>query len=335
MKAIVLENQFGLDNLKIVDRQVPQPKHGQVLLRMKAASLNYRDLMTIRGEYNPKQPLPIIPCSDGAGEVVALGEGVASVRIGERVTTTFFPNWLAGEPTANMVKNTLGGPLDGTLAEYMVASEHGVIPIPEHLTDLEAATLPCAGLTAWNAIVSFGQVKAGDTVLIQGTGGVALFCLMFAKLHGCQVMITSRSKAKLDKATQLGADFTLQVTPTTDWAKNVKSIVPTGVDLVVELGGANTLAQSFQAARLGGAIALIGVLSGIHQDLNILPIIMKSLRLQGIFVGSAEQFAAMNKAIAKHALKPIVSHTFVFNDVKSAFEVMAKGEHFGKIGIIF
>lgn len=334
MKAIELQKSFGLENLIVTEREAGKPKAGEILLRMKSASLNYRDLMMVRGVYNPKQPLPIIPGSDGVGEVIEIGEGVTKVKKGERVATTFFQDWESGLAHPDKAKSTLGSPLDGVLREFMVLPEKGVISVPKHLTDEQAATLPCAGLTAWNAVVQMGRVKPGSTVLIQGTGGVALFALQFAKMLGAQVILTSSSEEKLARAKTLGADHGIDYKKNPQWGKEVRNITSgEGVDLVVELGGAGTLGQSLAAVKLGGAVALIGVLTGGNQDLSILPIIMKNVLVQGIFVGTKEQFACMNEAISFHKLTPVVSQIFPLAESRKAFECMASGSHFGKIGI--
>ena len=222
MKVIELRNSFGLENLALSERPTPEPGHGQVLVKMQAAALNYRDLLMVRGHYNPRQPLPLIPCSDGAGEVVAVGAGVSEIQVGNVVATNFFQDWVAGGPDPAKVKTTLGGPLDGTLAEYMILKEQGVIRIAKHLTPTQAATLPCAALTAWNALVGHGNLKAGDKILIQGTGGVAIFALQFAKMFGAEVVITSSSDEKLAQAQQLGADHVINYRQTPQWGKQVK-----------------------------------------------------------------------------------------------------------------
>ena len=330
MKVIELQNNFGLENLAMNERSMPEPGYGQVLVKMQAAALNYRDLLMVRGHYNPRQSLPLIPASDGAGEVVGVGDGVVEIKVGDRVASNFFQDWNAGAADRAKVKTTLGGPLDGTLAEYMVLPEQGVIRVPQHLTPVQAATLPCAALTAWNALVGYGNLKAGDKVLIQGTGGVALFALQFAKIFGAEVVITSSSDAKLNRAKELGADHGINYRETPQWGKIVNKMTG-GVDLVVELGGAATLPESFQACRLGASIMLIGVLSGISQDFNILPIIMNNLRVQGIFVGNHQHFAEMNRAISYHSLLPVIDKTFALAQADKAFEYLASAAHFGKI----
>jgi NADPH:quinone reductase-like Zn-dependent oxidoreductase len=330
MKAYEIE-KFGLEGLAIVDRPEPVPGTNQVLLKMHAWSLNYRDLMTISGRYNPRMKLPQIPLSDGAGEVVAIGTDVRSVKAGDRVANTFFEHWISGEPTDEKAKTALGAGRDGVLAEYVVLHEDGVIPIPEHLTYAEAATLPCAALTAWNALVAQGKVKAGDTVLTLGTGGVSIFALQFALLSGCRVIITSGSNEKLAKAKQLGASHTINYKVTPDWGKEARQLTGgRGVDHVVEVGGTGTFNQSLASVRRGGQISLIGVLAQ-GGEANILPILMNNIRVQGIFVGSREMFASMNSAISLHRLHPVIDRTFGFEEVKEALKWMEGGKHFGKI----
>ncbi len=336
MKVIEIQNSFGLENLTIQEKPTPVPQSDEILVKMKAVSLNYRDLLMVKGHYNPKQALPLVPCSDGSGEIVAVGEKIENFQVGDFVATTFFQAWSSGKARPEKMKTTLGGPLDGTLAEYMIMKEEGVVRAPKHLSFVEIATLPCAALTAWTALVTEGQVKAGDTVLIQGTGGVALFALQLAKILGARVIITSSSDEKLEKAKDLGADETINYQKNSNWGKEVLRLTHNhGVDLIIELGGAKTLPQTFKACRPGGKIALIGVLSGVVNDLNILPIIMNNLSITGIFVGKREDFEEMNRAISLHQLKPVIDRIFSWENVKDALEYMDSGKHFGKICLSF
>lgn len=333
MRAIEVR-AFGLDNLAVAERPDPRPgdlRMGQVLLKMRAASLNYRDLLTVQGKYNPKQKLPLIPCSDGVGEVLELGEGVTRVRAGDRVCPIFAQQWIAGEPTREKARSTLGGPLDGTLAELMTVDQEGVVKIPDHLTDEEAASLPCAAVTAWNALTAAG-VKAGDTVLVQGTGGVSLFALQFAKTLGARVIATSSSDAKLARVRELGAAEGINYRENPDWGTRARELTGgIGVDLVIEVGGAGTLDQSLRAVRYGGAISLIGNLAGIDAQVRLTLIFMQRIRLLGIFVGHRESFEEMNRAIAVHRMRPVVDRVFPLEETRDAFELMAVGGHFGKI----
>jgi NADPH:quinone reductase-like Zn-dependent oxidoreductase len=332
MKAYEIK-KFGYDGLAIVDRPDPEPGANQVLIQMHAWSLNYRDLMTLMGRYNPRLKLPQIPLSDGAGEVVAVGAGVKSVRVGDRVANTFFERWVSGLATDETARTALGAGRDGVLAENVVLHEDGVARIPEHMTYAEAATLPCAALTAWHALVVEGKIKAGDTILTLGTGGVSIFALQFALMHGAQVIITSSSDEKLDKAKKLGATHTINYKQTPDWSRSVRQLTGgRGVDHVVELGGAGTFNQSVASLRRGGQMSLIGVLAQ-GGEANIVPILMNGIRVQGIFVGSREMFDAMNTAIALHRLHPIIHQTFGFDQAPEAFRLMESCKHLGKICI--
>jgi NADPH:quinone reductase-like Zn-dependent oxidoreductase len=332
MKVVEIRERFGLENLAVCERPEPVPGPGQVALRIRAASLNYRDLLMVRGHYDPKQRLPLIPCSDGVGEVLAVGEGVERVKVGDRTCPIFAQRWIGGAPTRDKQRSTLGGPLDGTLAEVMVLDAEGVVRVPEHLTDEEAATLPCAGVTAWNALVTHGGVTAGDTVLVQGTGGVSVCALLFGTALGVRVIVTSSSDEKLERARALGAWKTINYVGTPDWGREARALTDgEGVDLVVEVGGGGTLAQSVAALRFGGRIAMIGILSGVRSEIDLLPILMRQIRVQGVFVGSREEFEALNRAVAAHGLRPPVSRIFPVDEARGAFEHLASGEHFGKI----
>ena len=336
MEASELRGGFGLDNLVLAERPDPRPGPGQLLLEMRAASVNYRDLLTVQGHYNPRQPLPLVPFSDGVGVVRELGEGVTRVAEGDRVCPIFAQSWLAGEMDREALASTLGGPLDGTLARRMVLDQEGVVKVPDHLDDEEAACLPCAALTAWTALVTKGRLKAGDTVLLLGTGGVSLFALQFARLLGAGVVITSSSDEKLARARELGADEVINYRKNPEWGKEAKALTGgRGMDQVVEVGGAETLTQSLAAMGPGGTVSVIGVLSGLDTRLNLIPVLMQNLRLQGIFVGSREGFEEMNRAIARHRLKPVVDRVFPFPEARAALEHLAEGKHFGKVCLRF
>jgi NADPH:quinone reductase-like Zn-dependent oxidoreductase len=335
MRVYQLQDDWSIDNLRRAERPDPAPKPGQVLIRLRAASLNYRDLFVLRRGYGASTgTLPLIPVSDGVGEIVALGEGVTRVARGARVCPMFFPDWIGGEPRAPNLAAILGGPLDGTMAELMAIDARSVSPVPEHLSDAEAATLPCAALTAWRALVSEGGLKAGDTVLVQGTGGVSLFALQFAKLLGARVIATSSSDAKLERAKELGADALINYRETPEWGAAAREMAGgEGVDHVVEVGGEQTVGQSLRAVRVGGTLSLIGVLSGGKMDVRLGPIVTRAVRMQGVTVGSREDFEAMARAIAQHRLRPVIDKVFPFDELHAALRHLASGAQFGKICI--
>lgn len=332
--------QFGLEHLQAIDRPQPQPAPETVLIRVHAVSLNYRDLMVVKGQYNPRMALPRIPCSDGAGEVIAVGEGVTRIKSGDRVCGIFMQNWLDGPLTAEKSKQALGGDVDGMLAGYVVLHEDGVVRFPEHLGYEEAATLPCAGITAWNALKHGGDparpVRAGETVLIQGTGGVSIFALQFGQMLGARVIGTSSSDEKLERAATLGLSAGCNYRERPEWSKWVAEVTDgAGADRIIEVGGAGTFGQSLRAARVGGMVAQIGVLSGTtsSEPIALTPILHKQLRVQGIYVGSRAMFEEMNAAIAEAKLHPVVDCVFNFNEARDAFAYMQTGAHFGKIVI--
>lgn len=334
MRAFEVRDSFGIDSLTEVNREVPSPGRGQVLLKMRAVSLNYRDLGVIEGFY-PNTTLPVRPVSDGVGEVVAVGEAVSRVKLGDRVSPIFSQKWVEGPPTVIKVTSTLGNPYDGLLAEYAVISEEGLVHVPDHLTDEEAAALPVAGLTAWHALVTEGRVHAGETVVVQGTGGVSLFALQFAKLHGARVIVTSSSDEKLEKALKLGADIGINYKDNPDWAKIVlEHTGGSGADHVLDLGGAATLNQSLAAVRFGGRISLIGILSGASADgFNLVPAIVRKATIQAINVGSREMFETMNRAISQNKLRPVIDRVFPLGQAADALRYLEQGKHFGKICI--
>lgn len=337
MRAWEVRGAFGLDRMELVERPDPEPGPGEVLLRMRAASLNYRDYLMVEGQYNPRQALPLVPCSDGVGEVVGWGPGAEAaapwLRGGDRVMPIFAQGWLGGRPHRDAVRTTLGGPLDGTLSELMTVRAEGVVPAPEHLSDEEAATLPCAAVTAWNALVWAPDppVRAGDTVLTLGTGGVSVFALQLARLLGARVIVTSSSDEKLERARELGAWEGIHYEREADWGRRVRELTGEGADLVVEVGGGETLPRSLQAVRAGGTIALIGVLAGRPAQLDVASILMRRVRIQGVLVGSRDDLEAMCRAIGHHRLRPVVDRVFPFEEAHAAFEHLAAGRHFGKV----
>lgn len=333
MKAYRLHAFGGPRSLQCEDVPAGEPGPGQVLVRVKAVSLNFRDLMISRGVYNPKLKLPRIACSDGAGEVAAVGPGASRYQVGNRVMAAFMPHWLDGPPDDVKTRGALGGEADGVLAEYAVLPESALLPIPEHLSFEEAATLPCAAVTAWNALFENGNLEPGQSVLVQGTGGVSIFALQFARLAGARVIATSSSDAKLERVRELGASDVINYRTTPEWDRPVRALTGgKGVDLIVEVGGAGTLPLSTRSIRLGGSIMLIGVLTGAG-DFNPIPLLMRNIRLQGIFVGSVRMFESMLKAIAVSQLKPVVDRVFPFDQAVEALEYLESGSHFGKVVI--
>ena len=333
MKVFEINQPSGVDSLTLAERPDPRPGHGQVLVKIKAASLNYRDLLVVKGAYSRNLPPGLVPCSDGAGEVAEVGEGVTRVKPGDRVAGIFMQTWISGELDERKARSALGGAIDGVLAEYVLFDEDGLVGIPEHLSYEEGATLPCAAVTAWNGLITSGGLKPGDTVLVLGTGGVSIFALQFAKISGARVIATSSSDDKLKRVKELGASDVINYKSVPDWEKKVLEITARrGVDHVVEVGGAGTLPKSLRAVRMGGHISLIGVLTGAGEA-NPLPAVMKNIQIQGIYVGSREMFEAMNSAISCNQLHPVIDRVFSFEESKEAFGYMESGAHFGKVVI--
>lgn len=333
MRVWEVQNAFGIDNLKLVDKPAPTPGPGQIVVAMKAASLNYRDLLTVK---MGGAPLPLIPFSDGAGVVEAVGSGVTRVKVGDKVCPTFFQSWVDGPVTAEARNLALGGTVPGVLQEKMLIDAEGVTKFPDHLSFEEAATLPCAGLTAWRAIAVEAPIDARSTILVQGTGGVSIFALQFAKAIGAKVIATSSSDAKLERAKALGADYLINYKTTPEWGKTALELTNgRGADVVVEVGGENTLGKSLEAVRVGGSIVVIGVLGGFTNNIFIPALFGKNAKMIGISVGSREQFEGMNKAIAGWKLHPVIDKTFSFAQVPDALRAMEAAGHFGKICVTF
>jgi NADPH:quinone reductase-like Zn-dependent oxidoreductase len=325
---------FGIDSLALVEKESSLPDAGQVRVRVHAVSLNYRDLMVVKGLYNPKLKMPRVPCSDGAGEVVAVGPLVTGFKPGDRVAGIFMQNWAEGMLTAAKSKEALGGDIDGMLATEVVLRASGLIKVPEHLSYAEAATLPCAAVTAWNALFSAADTRPADTVLIQGTGGVSIFALQFAKMAGARVLGISSSDEKLARAAALGLDAGLNYKSNPDWEKwALEQTGGEGVDLVVEVGGSGTLPRAIKAVRPGGTVAQIGVLSGAAEIVDVRPILSRQVRIHGVYVGSRADFLAMNKAVAQAQLKPVIDSVFPFAEAQAALRHMESATHFGKIVI--
>ncbi len=335
MKVFQIQDDWGMHHLRLATRPDPRPGPGQVLLKMKAASLNYRDLFVLERGYGAHTgTLPLIPLSDGAGEVIEAGAGVTRVKVGERVCPCFNQGWIAGSPDLERMTAIVGGPIDGTMAEYMVLPEGGVVKAPAHLSDEQAAALPCAALTAWSALVTYDDLAPGSKVLVQGTGGVALFALQFAKLLGAHVTVISSSDEKIAKAKALGADAAVNYKAVPDWAKATREITGgRGYDHIVELGGEKTLPQSLLCIRPGGTVSMIGVLSGGTLSAQLGRVVTRQVRLQGITVGHRDGFEAMMRAIGQHGLRPVIDRVFAFEELKQALKYLQSGLHFGKICI--
>ncbi len=322
---------FGLASLRLVEGDEPRPGPQEVVLQVLATSLNFRDLLVVQGRYDPRLPRPFVPLSDGVGLVEAVGSEVDSVQVGQRVVGLFAPRWRAGHQNRETLRFTLGAPGPGMLAERVVLPAWAVAPVPEHLTDEEAATLPCAALTAWTAVVEEGRVRAGDRVLVLGTGGVSTFALQFAVMHGAQVAVTSSQAGKLERARALGATFGVDYRAEPRWGRVVRQWAGEGVDIVVEVGGAGTLAESLRAVRAGGTVALIGVLAGGEGTTSLLPVLMNHVRVQGILVGHRQGFEAMARAIEVHRMRPVVDRVFPFEQAPAAFEYLEAARHVGKV----
>jgi NADPH:quinone reductase-like Zn-dependent oxidoreductase len=333
MKQIELSS-FGIENLRIVEKDVPEPGRGEVLVRLGGASINHRDYQIVIGQFSPTQALPIVPLSDGAGEVVAVGGNVSRVATGDRVSPLFFPNWISGPAIGDERSVSSGLETPGTLREYGVYNENAVVRIADHLSDEEAACLPCAGLTAWTSLVVNSAIGEGDTVLLQGTGGVSLFALQIAKGLGASVIITSSSDEKLERAVALGADHTINYNTDADWGQTARHLTDgRGVDAVIEIGGEKTLPQSVAAIRREGHINVIGYLAGAGLGLSVFDLIMQNANLHGLSVGNRDQYEAMMRFVAEKEIRPVIHKSYAFEDAGAALGDIARGEHFGKLAI--
>jgi NADPH:quinone reductase-like Zn-dependent oxidoreductase len=326
---------FSLDAFRFVDTDVPAPRRGEMLLRVLAASLNYRDLAVLTGTYIPNQPLPYVPASDACGEVVAVGEEVTRFRVGDRVTPLYTQGWHDGLPTPDQrARKTLGAPLNGVLQQYIVIPAEDAVLAPASLSNEEASTLPVAAVTAWSALAE-GNLKAGDTVLVQGSGGVALFALQFAKAAGAKVIATSSSDEKLQRMRAMGADYVVNYRTDHNWENTAKEITNGyGADIVVETGG-STLPKSLSAVTFGGFVAVVGFVAGYEATIALRQLIGPMVRVQGIAVGSRARFEAMNRAINANSIKPVIDTVFAFEDAARAFKHMESGSHFGKVVVRF
>jgi NADPH:quinone reductase-like Zn-dependent oxidoreductase len=334
MRCYVIPKPGAIDALKLIERDTPQPGPGQVLVRVCATSLNYRDLITVIGRYARGAPKPdLIPLSDGAGEVIAIGSGVTRVQPGDRVAGCFMQRWSGGTIEDAAFTSAMGGAIDGMLTDYAVLEQDGVVLLPPHLSFEQGATLPCAAVTAWHALVEFGGLKAGETVLVQGSGGVSVFALQFARIFGARVIATSGQAAKAARLKALGAEAVIDYKATPDWEQEVLKLTDgRGVDHTVEVGGAGTLQRSLACTRVGGHIGVIGVLTGPAQ-IDPTPILRRNLSVQGIYVGHRQMFEAMARAIAAARLEPVIDRVFPFEEAPAAYRHMEAQRHLGKIVI--
>jgi NADPH:quinone reductase-like Zn-dependent oxidoreductase len=334
MQVYRLPKAAGIDCLELQQADMPRPARGQVLVRMRAASLNYRDLMVAKGTYaRGRVPPNLVPVSDGAGEVVELGPDATRVRVGDRVAGIFMQSWIAGEASDADAASALGGSIDGVLAEYVLFEQQGLVQLPEHLSFEEGATLPCAAITAWNALFAGPPLTAGETVLALGTGGVSIFALQFAVIAGARVIATSSSDEKLRQARQLGAELGVNYRQTPEWQDAVlEATGGRGVDHTIEVGGSGTLQRSIAATRRGGEVALIGVLTG-RNEINPMGIMTRGVSVRGIYVGSRAMFEAMNRALYVQRLHPVIDRVFPFAEAKAAYRHLESQQHFGKVVI--
>ena len=334
MRCYVIPEPKGIDSLTLVERPDATPGPRQVLVRVRATSLNYRDLSTIEAKNARAAPKPdLIPLSDGAGDVLAVGPGVSRVKVGDRVAGCFMQRWIGGAIDETAMASAMGGAIDGMLTELALLEEDGVVKLPAGLSFEEGATLPCAGLTAWHALVEIGNIKAGDIVQTQGSGGVSIFALQFARMFGARVIATSSSAAKAERLKKMGAEAVIDYRATPDWDKETMKLTGgRGADITVEVGGAGTLPRSFLATRIGGRIVVIGLLSGMA-EVDPMPILRRNLRVQGLYVGNRQMFEAMNRAIEAGGLKPVIDKVFPFAQAKEAYRHLKSQQHFGKIVI--
>jgi NADPH:quinone reductase-like Zn-dependent oxidoreductase len=326
----------GLEHLHLDERPEPAPGPGEVQVRVKAASLNYRDLMVATGRYSRGARYPLVPLSDGAGEITAVGHGVTAWRVGDRVATSFFAGWVDGPQTPERAATALGGAVDGVLADTIVLPAGGVVRTPDHMTDVEAATLPCAALTAWHALFEGADpLRPGQSVLLEGTGGVSVFGLQLAKLAGARVIITSSQDDKLERARALGADATINYVAVPEWQDRVRELTAgRGVDHVLEVGGEATLGRALASLAFGGQLHLIGGVSGFSTELPLGPMAERNARVRRIYVGSSAMFEAMNRALSLHQVRPVVDRTFRFDEARKALEHLQGASHFGKLALV-
>ena len=334
MKAYQVYPGKNFDGIVPITRELPAPGPREVRVRLHAVALNYRDLMMIRGDYTGGPKEPVIPASDGAGEVVEVGAEVTRLRVGDRVATTFFEAWIDGRQTPENSRHSFGGLIDGTLAQEIVVAQDSLFKVPDHLDYNEAATLTCAGATAWNSLFVEGHTRPGDSVLLLGTGGVSIWGLQLAKAAGLQAIITSSSDAKLERARQLGADVTINYTTTPEWQEAVlRATGGAGVDVVIEVGGAGTFRKSLLSTRMGGTLAVVGGVSGGGSEVDPAQMIRGARHVSGIYVGSRAMLEDLARFVALHRIQPVVDRVFAFDQARAAYEYLASGSHFGKVVI--
>lgn len=327
-----IEEAFGIENLRRSDRDLPAPGPGEVRVAFRAWSLNYRDYLVVTGAYNPKQKLPLVPLSDAVGVVEEVGPSVSRVAVGDRVCPSFAQAWIEGPLTQTVQTSTLGSPIDGVATRKRIVPAAGLVKVPVHLSDREASTLPCAGVTAWNALFELGDVGPGDTVLVQGTGGVSILALQLATMVGARVIVTSSSEAKLERARALGAWRTINYREDESWGRSARSMTVQGVDHVIEVGGAGTIEQSLAAVKAGGTLSIIGILDGAGGSFPLTRVLMNAVRMQGVLVGSRGMLERLCRAIEANDLRPAIDgRSFRFDELPAALEHMKAGAHFGKI----
>ncbi len=332
MKVIELHSSFGLDQLTLAERPEPTPGRLDVIVKMRAAALNYRDLQVVRGDY-PQLTLPLIPVSDGAGEVVAISSDVRRFRVGDQVCPCYVPDWVDGAPTPEVVARRLGGTVDGILAEFVCVPEHAAVRAPAHLTPAEAATLPIAGVTAWHALFALGQLQAGQTVVAQGTGGVSTFAMQLALAAGARVIATSRSDEKLRRLRALG-EMDLVNRATSDWSAEVLRLTNgIGADQVIDVAGGANLARSMAATKLGGVVSLVGYLESHRAEFDVTLALRRMVRLHALSVGSRSSFEGLVQTLEQHQLHPVIDRVFPIAKIREALEYLSTGQHVGKIVI--
>jgi NADPH:quinone reductase-like Zn-dependent oxidoreductase len=330
MRAYELQPREGFDALTLVERPAPALGPLDVRVRVRAVSLNFRDLNMVKGAR--KRKAPIVPASDGAGEVIEVGAAVKRHAPGDRVAAAFFPTWIAGDLSDYHHAHALGGSQDGMLAEEVVLPESAWVAMPARLSYEAAATLPCAGVTAYHALFEAARLRAGDTVLVQGTGGVSMFGLQLARAAGARVIVTSSSAAKRERALSLGAAHVIDYKADPTWGESVRAWTGgRGADIVIEVGGPGTFDQSVAALRYGGTMSILGVLTGLRGEVNTYGVFHKALRVAGVYVGSVEMFEGLVRALEANRIEPIIDRTFGFGDVKEAYAYLASGAHFGKV----